>query len=468
MFIPIHAILKDLFYCIDPVYIIKSVRNKWVNQKNIEQAMYFPSFDDNSTEILTASLLSVKKMYELEYGNLIKKGYTLSQKALWPSSLEKQNVRLALQLINNTTSKSLLSIGNKYDILNYRSTSMYIDIFHSWFSVMNVKTPNKGLRLKDKLCFPLTCNENDDNFIFLHAFLNWLEKWGSLNSDRGKLSRETHSALCITTNCIIELVKYCTLELEMQYLLPGKIQTDELEYRFSLYRRMGGTNYHISLRQIFEIEKKLRICNILKLVIKSKSKGNILVNEFVNADEINEIATLNEPFLSLSVTDDEIDSIQDDLAILTFIAGYCVHSVVHLKLKCELCRENLTIDKELATGPQFDLISDFDRGGLKYPTVDIVNILVHNFIIIKKLISDFENEFLKQTNQRQIASQITINVLSTKEMYIATCEDHSDRKVMTFIISASTNTLLKNYCKSKCDAVSKKADKRKLATFTSS
>ena len=53
-------------------------------------------------------------------------------------------------------------------------------------------------------------------------------------------------------------------------------------------------------------------------------------------------------------------------------------------------------------------------------------------------------------------------------MYIATCEDHSDRKVMTFIISASTNTLLKNYCKSKCDAVSKKADKRKLATFTSS
>lgn len=54
---------RPLFYCVDPVHLIKSVRNNWVNQKNREQAMYFPTFDVTSNEILTGSLLSVKKMY---------------------------------------------------------------------------------------------------------------------------------------------------------------------------------------------------------------------------------------------------------------------------------------------------------------------------------------------------------------------------------------------------------------------
>lgn len=84
--------------------------------------------------------------------------------------------------------------------------------------------------------------------------MEWLKKWESLESDTGRLTKETYSALIITTNCIIDLMYYVSKELKMIYLLTGKIQTDELEYRFSLYRRMGGTNYHISMRQILEIE----------------------------------------------------------------------------------------------------------------------------------------------------------------------------------------------------------------------
>lgn len=52
----------------------------------------------------------------------------------------------------------------------------------------------------------------------------------------------------------------------MPYLLPGKIQTDELEYRFSLYRRLAGSNYNISIRQIFEIEKKTQIMFFAKIL----------------------------------------------------------------------------------------------------------------------------------------------------------------------------------------------------------
>ena len=35
---------KPLFFIIDSVHLLKSIRNNWLNQKNAEQAIYFPSF----------------------------------------------------------------------------------------------------------------------------------------------------------------------------------------------------------------------------------------------------------------------------------------------------------------------------------------------------------------------------------------------------------------------------------------
>jgi hypothetical protein len=45
----------------------------------------------------------------------------------------------------------------------------------------------------------------------------------------------------------------CIKELGFNYFLPGKIQTDALEYRFGKYRTMAGSQYLVSLRQLFEI-----------------------------------------------------------------------------------------------------------------------------------------------------------------------------------------------------------------------
>ena len=43
----------------------------------------------------------------------------------------------------------------------------------------------------------------------------------------------------------------------MQYILPGKFQTDNLEARFGQYRQLSGDQYNISIQQVFEWEKKL-------------------------------------------------------------------------------------------------------------------------------------------------------------------------------------------------------------------
>lgn len=122
---------------------------------------------------------------------------------------------------------------------------------------MNVKTPNKGIWLNDIYKYPLTNSEDDIKLSFLNQFINWLDEWKKMNGDTGMLTKETRSVLKHTTYAVSEIISYCQAELGLDYILPGKFQTDQLENRFSLYRQLAGGQYHVSTRQIFESEKKL-------------------------------------------------------------------------------------------------------------------------------------------------------------------------------------------------------------------
>lgn len=167
--------------------------------------MYFPDFDIVKDKYCTASLMTVKKLYENECGKLLKFGFTLSQKALWPTAMERQNVKLALQLFNSHVAQSLFDLGNCHQLLNFESTAMYINIFKNWFDIMNVKSISKGKHSRNDMCKPLDFSKDDPQNIFLNNFLVWLEKWERMTSDTGRLTKETHKALVLSTSCILEM-----------------------------------------------------------------------------------------------------------------------------------------------------------------------------------------------------------------------------------------------------------------------
>ena len=50
----------------------------------------------------------------------------------------------------------------------------------------------------------------------------------------------------------------------------GKFQRDSLEARFGQYRQLAGGKYDVSLRQVFECEKKIRILSVLQLTLKNE------------------------------------------------------------------------------------------------------------------------------------------------------------------------------------------------------
>lgn len=448
---------KPLFYLIDSVHLFKCVRNNWLNQKTNDREFVFPDFDDFSKENV-ASFKTIRDLFEIEGGKLLKYGYGLTVKALWPTSFERQNVKFVCQLFNDNIANSVLVLGEKYNLVSYVSTAQFLKIITTWWHIVNVKTPFKGVRYNNKFQEPLTDKSDDERKAFLIKFVDWLEHWHGLGLNYGKLSKQTHTALLHTTRCLLKLVEFCSQELKWSYLLPGKFQTDPLEARFGQYRQLAGGQYHISVRQIFEIEKKIRILSTIELPISDGRK--IVVNDFVEDEIIMDhdyCATASSQTFTgeLNVTQSDLDSTCSDVSILTYIGGYCCHSLMK-KLNCECCAEFLLLNDINLRCDHHNLIDSLDRGGLKYPTEVAVNLVTYTYVIVRKMLEpEKERKFLSLNNHRKYVTDVTMRIILAADEFIEfsnECRNHTKEFLYRNIIWKCTNILLNNYCKARNNA----------------
>ncbi|GBO39524.1 hypothetical protein AVEN_79721-1 [Araneus ventricosus] len=129
---------RPLFYVIDSVHMLKCVRNNWLNNHKNGYYFYYRDFD-TLNNVFTASLSSVRKLYDLEYSSLLKFGYGLTRRVLWPTNLERQNVKLALKLFSTDVVHALNELGEKYSLECYEQTVKFINIISTWWDIVNVK-----------------------------------------------------------------------------------------------------------------------------------------------------------------------------------------------------------------------------------------------------------------------------------------------------------------------------------------
>jgi hypothetical protein len=118
-------------------------------------------------------------------------------------------------------------------------------------------------------------NVGDERFEFLEKFLKWLEQWKQMSYGQGFLTLDTYHALSHTTRSLISLIKFSLLSLNVNYVLTGKFQTDNLERTFGKYRNLSGSNYNVSVQQVMEAEHKIRLNKLLG--IQSARYGLIFV-----------------------------------------------------------------------------------------------------------------------------------------------------------------------------------------------
>ena len=58
------------------------------------------------------------------------------------------------------------------------------------------------------------------------------------------------------------MVKAC----DMAYVLLGKVKTDNLESRFGNYAQVFGSNYLISVKEVLQSEKMLKLINYIYII----------------------------------------------------------------------------------------------------------------------------------------------------------------------------------------------------------
>lgn len=444
---------RPLFYIVDSVHILKCIRNNWLNQK--DAVLNFPNFKEECGGI--ASLEALRILHRSEKSNLLKYGYGLTLKALYPSTIERQNVKLALKIFNSNSVTALSTYGKSHGIENSESTALFIGIICKWWDIVNVKTIYKGQRLRNPFQEPIKESSNPV-FEFMDEVLIWLDNWK--NSDScGRLTNETHFALRQTTDGLMKMAKYILEEKKKSFFLPGKVQTDCLEDRFGKYRQMSGGNYHISLRQICETENKIRLQNILPVILHSSEAGEITVSvndvfdDVISADN-NLASTSASTSIPFFTTDDaDIDSIDDETwPLLHYIGGYSAHSAIR-KLQCSYCEQFLVSPKLCA---QDSLIFAQDRGGLQYPSEDVVLCVAHTFVVASKLLKDWEHLFLQGGNQKRILKNFSFQNLPHSLFSGHACVHNHDLVVIkSIILSTTANILLNNYIK-KINDISKR------------
>lgn len=308
-----------------------------------------------------------------EQGQLIKSAPALTTKSLNPSNMERQNVKLALKIFSPSTAAALRACGPKLQLEHVAGTAEFLELITKWWSIVNVKTCNKGIRLRDELQSPIA-SVTSPQVHFLVNIVEWLDLWQSLRFDTGVLTRETHSALRLTTDTLVKVTKYCLNELHFDYVLLGKFQTDSLEERFGKYRQLSGAQYHISIRQVYESERKLRLQNVLELPEMEAAADAVAVNNAVLDD------------FEIELTDQDYDMKVPNLPAITYVAGYCAHAAFK-KLSCMACKESLMLDDDIEVEGG-ELIKSMTRGGLKFPQPAIVNAVVTAEIVLDKLRSE--------------------------------------------------------------------------------
>jgi hypothetical protein len=145
----------------------------------------------------------LRQLYNSEKQCLIKKGYKLSHKSLYPNNLERQKVGLVDNRFHHST------IAAVQDCREYEETAMFLEIIKKWWDTVTTKSTFLGVMKRNDWSGPIS-DINDEKVIFLKTFVSWIQNWNlqcQQNICTG-LYKDTFEALERSIKVLIDLIHY--------------------------------------------------------------------------------------------------------------------------------------------------------------------------------------------------------------------------------------------------------------------
>ncbi|XP_040076067.1 uncharacterized protein LOC120848163 [Ixodes scapularis] len=330
----------------------------------------------------------LKKLYELQKKWLVKPVRFLSRKHVYPNNIEKMNVRRAVEVLSPDVTSALSYMKNQAGHCSDASFAsagpsiQFMENVYRWFTLHD--TSNKTQHIHQN--FPDTRHYDDPE----DSRLEWLETTFPLYLEDLKngashpqqfLTKETHEALLLTTYSTVACIRHLLTEEKFFFVLTRKFSSDPVESLFGTLRRAVGCNDQLDVRStLCGLEK------ILKTGIAAVSQESNVAHR----DGPTQLHTLQavqpqpakEPLqlsrdatfvlgrLRISKVRQRLPTLQ--LSATVYVGGY-IARIVAEKMACENCCAITT--KPMSNQPVQQLTRYQDRGGLMYPSDDLMHVL---------------------------------------------------------------------------------------------
>ena len=437
---------QKLYLLIDPVHTIKNLYNNF--QKRV--TFQFP----DSSDINSANFNHVKALYDFECSMSIRMAHKLNNTVLHPSNIQRTSAKLCFALFCDST-VAALEFHSNHDHPEWEQTAKFLRYVTDLVKMLNIRTKSVGFATRDPLKLPFY-SVTDERLSKFKDYVNFFLSW-RLSKLPG-FSKETFIAIENVCSVIPQIICDLLNEHNFAFVLPGTLQSDPLESRFGRYRQMSGGNFFISVKQIIESEKKIKLASLLK-------HSGVSLDRITASDDVIDEHDANVFDLDFSA---DFEMSEPELQIVYFVAGYCARRLTD-KLHCEDCRGTIICDVNLpfADAPT-DFFQSLNRGGLKAPGNELYILLCTAYEIFCKIkMSPHFDEFLRLKNPRDSYVSTVMCFVKEKNCVPNQCQSDHDliphfrRAVFVFF-----NCLARNFLRN-LNFKTTKTDEKKIRKLRS-
>ena len=224
---------------------------------------------------------------------------------------------------------------------------------------------------------------------------------------------------------------------------------------------MCGGNRLVSVQEIKESEKRLKIKSLLKLHSSSIAISvKEYLFEFCGSPDNTKISEEDQLIATFPYNQVQFDETQ--LPVLLYVAGYAAKKT-SAKINCISCKqllvdescEKLEVDIDKSIIAYFE---ELNRGGLTYPSSTLLHAFQASHAIFNICISeDFEKVFLKLSNPKYFLLQANLHYWENFDLFssITTCSLclKQNSTILIQCVSVLANIMLNNYSKAKSDNI---------------
>ena len=157
------------------------------------------------------------------------------------------------------------------------------------------------------------------------------------------------------------------------FVMTSRLQSDQIERRFSQYRQMSGGRFLVSFREVTNSERIIRCHSLVKADINFWKED--LCSDKPSLDFFALLALLSGH--EIEIAESTLDSSSEEVS--TTVAGYIAKKLAK-RSNCDSCKSLLIASSmDLAENHYLNLLS---RGGLIVPSAKLAEYTSHCFAIM--------------------------------------------------------------------------------------